>query len=138
MIALNKKLKMKKRWKLLSIRRSLYHMQGPDGEYNLKFRSYDGFYEAVYNKDGVLLDESNDPINMGTYNYAAGMHYLGTHKKFDVYPYLKWGNTPDSLQKGIHNINKGVRTAIMNYKKNTLDVYMYRQSLFGMQKGRVQ
>ncbi|GHV48673.1 hypothetical protein FACS189499_08580 [Clostridia bacterium] len=45
-------------------------MYGTNGEYNLKFVSLDGKYEAVYNKNGVLLKAENDPINMGTYKYT--------------------------------------------------------------------
>ena len=53
----NMKLPLRKRWKLLSVRASAYHIQGPDGEYNLKFMSYDSYSEAVYDKNGVLLTE---------------------------------------------------------------------------------
>lgn len=31
----------------------------------------DYIYEAVYNKDGILLTENNSPINMDTYNYCS-------------------------------------------------------------------
>ena len=51
--------------------KSAFHMKGEDGEYNLKFVSFNGFIEAVYNKEGILLDENNDPINMGTYNFLV-------------------------------------------------------------------
>ena len=99
LIDLNKTLRINKRWILLSIEDSIYHIQGVDGEYNLKFLSYDGFCEAVYNKKGILLNENNDPINMGSYNYAPGIPIIHAHAIFDVSPYLKWGNTASSLQK---------------------------------------
>jgi len=137
LIDLNKTLATNRRWKLLPIKNSSYHIQGIDGEYNLKFVSYDGFCEAVYNKKGILLNENNDPINMGTYNYAAGMSDIKAHGKFDVSPYLKWGNTPDSPQKGYAEINKGVKLALINYKKYAELVYLYRQNLFKMQQGKV-
>ena len=73
-------------------------MQGVDGEYNLKFESYDYYDEAVYNKKGILLTENNDPINMGSYNY--GDIYRNDHIRFDQYPYLLWGNAANSLEKG--------------------------------------
>lgn len=43
-------------------------------------------YEAVYNYDGILLDEDNDPVNMGTYNYADPSDKLN-HGLLDVKPY---------------------------------------------------
>jgi hypothetical protein len=137
LISLNKRLPVNKRWKLLGIKNSSYHIQGVDGEYNLKFVSYDGFYEAVYNEKGILLNENNDPINMGTYNYAAGIPNVNAHERFDVIPYLIWGNTKNSFQKGKDDINKGVNLALVNYKKHAASVYLYRQNLFGMQEGRV-
>jgi hypothetical protein len=57
-------------WELLPWQGMAFHMYGTDGEYNLKFISADGHFEAVYNKDGILLTQENDPKNMGTFNYA--------------------------------------------------------------------
>lgn len=63
-------------------------MHGNNGEYNLKFVSSDGIFEAVYNKDGKLLNRNTDPINMGTYNYASPNEQLGIyHVIYDVIPY---------------------------------------------------
>jgi hypothetical protein len=137
LIALNKTLPLNKRWILLAIINSAYHVQGTDGEYNLKFVSFDGFCEAVYNKKGVLLNEKNDPINMGTYNYAAGISGVDAHQKYDVAPYLIWGNTLDSPQKGRTDILKGANTAMMNCKAHATEVFLYRKNLFGMQQGKV-
>ncbi|WP_026884666.1 hypothetical protein [Clostridium akagii] len=138
LIKLNKTLPINRRWILLNIRYSGYHIQGVDGEYNLKFVSYDDYCEAVYNKKGVLLNEKNDPINMGTYNYAAGIPKINAHVKFDMDPYLLWGNTLNSPQKGKYEINSGVNLAYINYKKHAASVYIYRKNLFGMQQGKVQ
>ena len=135
LISLNKTYSVNKRWILLSVAGSGYHMQGTDGEYNLKFESYDYHDEAVYNKKGILLTENNDPINMGSYNY--GVSSTNAHKKFDQWPYLIWGNAENSLEKGIDDINKGVKLGLINYKKHATSVYLYRQNLFGMQQGRV-
>ncbi|KAL1110006.1 hypothetical protein AAG570_014012 [Ranatra chinensis] len=52
------------KWKLLKPSQTLYHMMGKDGEFNLKFISSDGHFEAVYNKDGILLLQNDDPVNM--------------------------------------------------------------------------
>lgn len=137
LILINKTLPINKRWILLSAKNSGYHMQGLDGEYNLKFVSYDDFYEAVYNKKGILLDENNDPINMGTYNYAAGIPKINAHGIYDVSPYLIWGTTLKSPQKGKDAINKGLNLGFSNYKKHAKSIFLYRQNLFGMQQGRV-
>jgi len=138
LISINKTLPISKRWILLSVAGSGYHMQGADGEYNLKFVSYDVYCEAVYNKKGILLDENTDPINMGTYNYAPGIHIINAHAKFDQVPYLIWGNTANSPQKGSNAINKGVYLGLTNYKKHAASVYVYREKLFGAQESRVK
>lgn len=85
------------KWDLLDPGGAIYHMYDTEacydesndvykGEYNLKFVSKDGKYEAVYNYDGVLLDENNDPVNMGTYNYASPNDWLD-HFNLDIKPY---------------------------------------------------
>lgn len=61
-------------------------MYGENGVYNLKFVSDDGKYEGVYDKNGTELTEVNDPVNMGTYNYADPSDTL-EHTIFDVKPY---------------------------------------------------
>lgn len=137
LMSLNSSLPMNKRWVLLDVMNSTYHIQGADGEYNLKFLSAEGFCEAVYNKYGILLDQKNDPVNMGTFNYAAGIKEANAHEKYDVIPYLKWGNTLDSPEKDRTSINKGVHTALLNYKAHSASVFKYRKILFGMQQGRV-
>jgi hypothetical protein len=71
-------------------------MQGPDGVYNVKFVSPDGHFEAVCDKDGILLTEANDPINMGTYNYADPASELVKHVLYDVSPFGDWGNSAAS------------------------------------------
>lgn len=82
-------------WVLMDPAQSAYHMNGDDGEYNIKFVSTDGYFEAVYNKDGILLTANNNPINMGTYNYADPNENPIKHLEYDVYPYNKWGNIPN-------------------------------------------
>lgn len=79
-----------------------YHMSGTDGEYNLKFGSSKNtgyIYEAVYNKDGILLTENNSPINMGTYNYCSDQADKALYQKLDVKPYKEYGNTSDEISK---------------------------------------
>lgn len=129
LLYLNSRLPSEKRWRLMPGENSLYHMQGNYGEYNLKFLSCDSFCEAVYNKDGILLTEKNDPINMGTFNYYAGINEPDAHMKFDVVPYLKWGNAPNSPQKKEVDIKKGVDFARKNYKQNIPKVMEYRKKI---------
>lgn len=82
-----------RKWKLQSPKQAAFHMQGPDGVYNVKFVSPDGHFEAVYDKEGILLTEANDPINMGTYNYADPARELFKHVLYDVSPFGDWGNS---------------------------------------------
>ena len=83
----------KEKWKLLKIESSRYHIYGEDGVFNTKFVSNgEGKYEGVYDKDGLLLTEENDPDNMGTYNYCDYTINLYLHGVLDVATYKKWGN----------------------------------------------
>ncbi len=132
MISLNKSLPPDKQWKLLPVKASLYHMQGKEGEYNLKFVSPEGFCEAVYNRYGILLNEFNDPVNMGTFNYAAGIHEKDAHMKYDVEPYLKWGNSASSPQKGRNGIKFGAENAYDQYLGNYNNVDEYRNRIFSI------
>ena len=68
--------------------------------------SYDGIFEAVYNKQGILLTEYNDPQNMGTYNYGNPDNWLA-HGIYDVAPYLRYGNTiGDIYESGSEQKNR--------------------------------
>ena len=90
------------KWTLYSMKNTRYHMFGTNGEFNLKFGSSKNtgyIYEAVYNKDGVLLTEDNSPINVGTYNYCSDQADKSLHQKLDVKPYKAYGNTPDESSK---------------------------------------
>ncbi|GHU78637.1 hypothetical protein FACS189462_3630 [Spirochaetia bacterium] len=85
-------------WKLLPWQSMAFHMYGTDGEYNLKFMSADGHFEAVYNKDGILLTQENDPKNMGTFNYAHQLADQVTHYNLDIWPYFMWNNTEETME----------------------------------------
>ncbi|GHU46872.1 hypothetical protein FACS1894120_4400 [Clostridia bacterium] len=66
-----------KGWKLTTQDASVFHMYGKDGEYNLKIMSDCGKYEAVYNKQGNLIDppKTKDGLisAIGDTEYAAYM-----------------------------------------------------------------
>lgn len=131
----NSSLPPSQQWRLVSVGSSLYHMQGDDGMYNMKFVSANGFCEAVYNRYGKLLTEENDPVNMGTFNYGAGIPEAGSHQRFDIDPYLEWGNSAGSPQKGSLAISLGVRLASNAYNMNKEKVNEYRKF---MMEGRIR
>lgn len=137
LLRVNSELPSSRRWRLLTISSSLYHLQGKDGIYNLKFISSDGFCEAVYNKNGILLNEKNDPVNMGTFNYAAGIKEINAHEKYDVIPYLKWGNTPDSPQKGAKAVNTGLKLVEKQYNEHSTSVAAYRKKVMSSYSKKV-
>ncbi|MDP4181824.1 MAG: hypothetical protein Q8942_12115 [Bacillota bacterium] len=128
MLIVNSSLPIKRKWKLLPVKGSIYHILGKDGLFNLKFISYNGFCEAVYNKNGQLLTENNDPINMGTFNYAAGMRGSASHKKYDIDPYLKWGNTLSSYMSKAE-ISSEINKALKNYSENQIVIDEYRKNI---------
>ena len=118
---------------------SVYHMYGENGEYNLKFVSDDGKYEGVYDKNGTELTEVNDPINMGTYNYADPSICFGVvHGYFDVIPYDfrlgGWGNTRDSVEGCKKACVAATNGATKNKFKNNIDAVAYRNQI----EGRIQ
>lgn len=82
------------KWQLFSAKYHRYEVNDYDAAYNVKFISSDGRFEVVYNVEtGQMV---NDPINMGTYNYAPGSiipwkYYQ--HHQYDKVPWMKWGNT---------------------------------------------
>ena len=123
MIELNRNLSSDKKWKLMDIDGSAYHMYGDEGEYNLKFVSYDGIFEAVYNKKGELLTEHNDPKNMGTYNYVSSDDWIG-HGIYDVIPYMLFGNTPEDNYERLSEI------ANRDKAINNAEVQAYRDEVY--------
>ena len=82
------------KWQLFSAGYHRYEVSEYDAAYNVKFISSNGRFEVVYNaKTGQMV---NDPVNMGTYNYAPGSiipwkYYQ--HHQYDKVPWMKWGNT---------------------------------------------
>lgn len=109
MIQINKEKPSEKEWRLLAPNEVIYHMFGVNGEYNLKFVSFDGLFEAVYNKNCILLTSSNDAINMGTYNYADPENSPVQHGLYDVIPYYQLGNVaqvPKPNTSGYENLDR--------------------------------
>jgi hypothetical protein len=95
-------------WAFYDVDKTRYHMSGDTGGYNVKFSSLpDGKYEAVYDKNGVLLTQYNDGDNMGTYNYCSELEGGGvfSHGKLDVDPFKDWGNTPNNPPKSDDEYN---------------------------------
>ena len=76
--------------------------QGQDGIYNDKYLSPNGGHIEIIissppNKTPYIVDESIDPTNMGTYNYASNQQwslFYGVEHFFkDMVPYYFFGNT---------------------------------------------
>lgn len=92
------------KWQLFSARYHRYEVSEYDAAYNVKFISSDGRFEVVYHTGtGQLV---NDPVNMGTYNYAPGSFLLWKyyqHHKYDKVPWKKWGNTNQLSYNEIQN-----------------------------------
>ena len=77
-------------------------LQEAEARYNDKYLSPNGgHYEIIIcsppNKSPYIVDESVDPINMGTYNYASNQSpfYYIDHFLRDMMPYYAFGNTKD-------------------------------------------
>lgn len=137
MIEINNILPESEKWELLAVDESIFHMFrtnfSPQGEQNLKFVSYDGIYEGVYNNKKFLLTESNDVWNMGTYNYVKPSDWFG-HGLQDVLPYDdrvgKLGNAegagfPTTLAKD----------NVTNYEQS-IEAQKYRKSILLRWKGK--
>lgn len=109
------------KWKLFSATYHRYEVEEYDAAYNEKFISSNGRFEAVYHTEtGQLI---NDPVNMGTYNYAPGSivpwkYYQ--HHKYDKVPWKEWGNTNQVSYKEITNNQS--RHGSMEQKKSTKEL----------------
>ena len=90
------------KWQLFSARYHRYEVSEYDAAYNVKFISSNGRFEVVYHAEtGQMV---NDPVNMGTYNYAPGSIHpwkYYQHHKYDKVPWKKWGNTNQISYKEI-------------------------------------
>ena len=105
-------------WILYTAENSLFHLNGPDGIFNLKFASADKSFELVFRKAEDLnqpgsaraLTETADPYdNLGTYNYATTD--ILKHTLFDVVPYYLYGNTAEK--------NGGLFANLIQFQKNS-------------------
>lgn len=122
----------KNKWEMLLYYKAAFHMNGDDGIFNLKFVSNgDQLHEAVYDKDEKLLTETNDPLNMGTYNYV-GPDDVDGHIDYDIEPYYKWGNTSILGGKGalveisaaVENVLKFVADGLISqHAQNHYNIY---------------
>jgi hypothetical protein len=110
-------------WRLAIWQDTAFHAYGEDGAYNLKFISRDGHFEAVYNKDGVLLTADNDPLNMGTFNYGDYQTENMKHLKYDVWPYFEWNNTREAAALS----RNGEKTQSVPIDKNPQAMARYRE-----------
>jgi hypothetical protein len=122
-------------WRLLPPIQAAFHMNDHDKIdeplKNLKFVSSDGYFEAVYDVNGKLLTEENDPINMGTYNYIGPDDVKG-HERLDVDPYYKWGNTEEVEGRGMRRELAAATNNLRKYessKEAQLHSYRIRKEI---------
>jgi hypothetical protein len=70
-------------------------IQGEEAMYNKKYMTEGNESEVIICYDPVHVPvpyRVTDPNNIGTYNYGEGIF---EHFVYDVWPYWKWGNSPD-------------------------------------------
>jgi len=106
---LNERLPEKYRWIKMGLLASWEHQKTADvGKWNSKFVSADGYFEAIYSFDNVLLNEKNAPEDMGTYNFNPSTDWespleLGEawagHFRNDMLPYYILENTEEEKQE---------------------------------------
>ena len=124
MFKINKMLPPEKRWRLCSPFKSMCHMFGDGGEFNVKFVSADGKFEAVYDINNVLLTNKNSPQNMSSYNFADLSDKID-HFLFDMRPPIKWGNLghddPLELIKALKNYSRFKNSP--SARKHYYDIY---------------
>jgi len=100
-------------WILLDPSSSAYHMSGAGGEYNVKFVSPDGMFEAVYDsRTGRRVESAK---NMGTYNFF-GPSNSASHYDYDVVPYYEHGNTYMDSALGFAGANKMWASNLAKYE----------------------
>jgi hypothetical protein len=114
-----------RKWIMLAPEDAAFHMNGQDGEYNVKFISCNGHHEAVYNKNGVLLTEYNDAENMGTYNYRNPNADKNGHFWYDVNTYYWWGNAAGAVIDGAIGATAKAALNLIKYNNNDQAVKNY-------------
>lgn len=109
-------------WQLFSARYHRYEVSEYDAAHNVKFISSDGRFEVVYNSEtGQIV---NDPVNMGTYNYAPGSFIpwkYYQHHLYDKVPWKKWGNTNELSYEEIIQRQMRHGTTIQKDSSNTVE-----------------
>ena len=118
-------------WKLVSWQDTAFHMIGKDGEYNLKFISFDGHFEAVYNRNGEKLTMENDPVNMATFNYGDFVTGKMKHYKYDIQPYFIWNNTKEIMEifKRNEENKEGIQTRPIDKNEEAMKRYKEYEEL---------
>ncbi len=70
---------------------------------NTKYVSFDGYFEAVYSYNKILLNEGKYNVDMGTYNYAPSGKSFLDHFSKDMFTYNSYRNT----HKKYKNLSNG-------------------------------
>ena len=88
---LNSKLPEDLKWEIEAL--ANYHQNHTvNGEKNIKYISACGHFEMVFDANHTLLTKTNNPDDMGTYNYYSPKKSPAQHIAYDVLPYYQYGN----------------------------------------------
>lgn len=80
---------------------------------NVKYVDPSGKREAVYNKNGTLLKTA---LDMGSYNYCPSeKSYIG-HFKYDILPWIRYGNAPDDPS----TVGQRINAILGKYRKGAV------------------
>lgn len=83
------------------------------GEKNIKYVSPDGKREVVYNSNGKMI---TNPLDMGSYNYCPSeVSYYG-HFKYDILPWIAYGNAPNDPS----TVGERVGAILNKYNKRSI------------------
>lgn len=82
---------------------------------NVKYVDPSGKREALYDKTGNLLKSA---LDMGSYNYCPSEKSYYGHFKYDILPWIQYGNAPDDPS----TVGQRVEAIFGRYNKKTAEL----------------